>query len=183
MATINLLPWREVQREERKREFFILLGVGAGTAALILLIVHLVFAGFISAQKSRNRLLKSEIKVLDKKIASIDKLKKEKDALIARMNIIQELQTSRPLSVKLFDTIVDVMPNGVILLKVERKSENMVVEGEAESNTQVSELMRRIEQSIWLYKPKLSEIKQAGKLRRFVMIMKIRRPKLMDKSS
>lgn len=159
MTTINLLPWREQRREEQKQQFFIALGAALALVAVIVILVHLHYGRSISMQNARNQKLQTEIALLDQQIAQIKALKKEKESLIARMNIIQELQTNRPLAVHLFDSLVAVIPDGIHFISVQRTGLRMTVVGWADSNTHVSNLMRNIELSDWLSKPKLNEIK------------------------
>ena len=106
LLDINLLPWREQLRQERKRQFIILLACSAVIAVVCVLMVHMMIAGRISSQQARNQYLQSEIKQLDKKIEQIKALRKQRENLIARMDIIQELQKSRFLVVRFFDEIV-----------------------------------------------------------------------------
>ncbi len=163
MANINLLPWREKLREEKKRQFLIVLGLASAIAASIVLCIHLFFVNTINNQRDVNNILKKEIKLLDKQIKQIKKLKKEKESLLARMSIIEELQTSRPLSVKVFDEVVSIIPDGVYLLTAKRKGSKLDIIGIAESNTLVSKLMRNIDTAQWLKSAKLNEVKNADK--------------------
>lgn len=162
MTQINLLPWREKEREDKKRHFFVILGGAVVTSMLIMILSHVTFEKQIGHQLERNTQLEKEIKVFDRQIAAIAQLKKTKAALIARMKIIQELQANRPQAVHLFDEIVRVLPQGVHLSKIIRKGDIVTLVGQAESNTNVSDLMRNIEASRWLVSPILSEIKKDG---------------------
>lgn len=160
MTQINLLPWREKLREEKKRYFFVALGISVLGAIVIMIFTHIIIEHNIQSQQQRVELLNSEIKVLNQQIAEIKGLKKEKSALISRMKIIQALQANRPLVVHLFDEMVKILPRGVFLTKVVRKADEVTLVGQAESNTNVSDLMRNIEASKWLRTPQLSEIKK-----------------------
>lgn len=155
---INLLPWREELKEQQKKEFFILLGACLAMVGLLVLMIHMVVAKEINFQQSTNTLIKNEIKVLDNKIAEIKTLQKEKEQLLARMEIIQQLQTGRPHVVRLFDVLVRTIPDGLYLSSLTRAENRILVEGQAESNTRVSTFMRNIEKSAWLQSPVLSLI-------------------------
>lgn len=163
MTKINLLPWRENLREERKRQFLTTLTASAIFAILIMVLVHLAVANKIGSQQSRNRFLEQEVQLLNKKISEIKILKERKAALLARMAIIQELQGDRSKVVRLFDEIVNVLPKGVHLVTIERRDDFILLEGKAESNTNVSNLMRNIDKSPWLARSMLSEIKSGSK--------------------
>lgn len=150
MARINLLPWREAERKRRQRDF-----AGANVAALALtallgLAVHAQMEAGIAAQQARNQYLQSQIAALDLQIKKIQDLEATKAKLIARMNVIQELQKSRPEVVHLFDDIVLTIPEGIYLTKVEQSDRSVVVEGLAQSNARVSSFMRNIEASAWV---------------------------------
>lgn len=159
MARINLLPWREQRREELKKLFFAMLAGSVLCSAMIMIFVHIMFAGRIDSQLERNAILKSEIAVLDGKIKEIKALKKTKEALISRMAIIQELQGNRTQTVHVFDDFVKVLPKGVHLREITRNNNLITLQGIADSNTNISALMRNITNSLWLSQPVLSEIK------------------------
>ena len=113
MAQINLLPWRERLREERKREFFtILIGVVIISAGILFLIDR-YFNGEIDVQVSRNEFLRSEITVLDERVAEINQLRQQKEDIRSRMNVITDLQGTRPVIVRIFDELVNTLPDGV----------------------------------------------------------------------
>ncbi len=155
---INLLPWREELKEQLKKEFLLVAGLG-GIAALILVVgLHLYMKNNIESQMGNNNFLRQEIVFLDKKIAEIKNLKDEKEKLLARMQIIQELQSNRPHVVRLFDGMTRTIPEGLFLTGLTRIQSKILIDGRAESNTRVSAFMRNIESSTWLKQPLLSLI-------------------------
>ena len=162
-VNINLLPWREEKKVQKKKEFFALMGGCACLSALLVFAVHLFFKNQIEYQLENNGYLKQEISQLDKQIAEIEGLQKEKERLLTRMDIIQQLQSNRPHIVRLFDVIARTIPDGLYLVSLTRAEGRLLVEGKAESNTRVSKFMRNIEASNWLYSPILSFI-QADQL-------------------
>lgn len=159
MAKINLLPWRDQLREERKRDFFIFLTCSVLAAVFVWGMVHFTYGQWLDYQNYRNQYLTREIGKLDKKIAEIRDLKRLKAALIARMGIIQELQANRPRVVHLFDELVKILPAGVHFSQVALRGNIITLEGLAASNTNISQLMRNISMSAWLHKPELKQIK------------------------
>jgi type IV pilus assembly protein PilN len=163
MARINLLPWREAERKERQKEFgFMVLG-GALVAALVVLGAHQLIQGQIGAQRDRNNFLQKEITAVEKEIREIEDLEKTKENLLARMNIIQELQSSRPQIVHLFDEVVTALPDGVFLDEIAQKGSGVTFTGQAQSNARVSSMMRNIHDSEWLEKPALVFIESKEK--------------------
>ncbi|MFO8023538.1 PilN domain-containing protein [Thiohalophilus sp.] len=163
MAHINLLPWREEQRREQQRQFLTILGLSAVLMGLILLVVHLRIAGIIDHQQSRNRFLQAEIGQVEKQIKEIDQLEKDKQRLLARMEVIQELQRNRPEVVHLFDEIARIIPDGIHLNSLKQSGDQLVLDGVAQSNARVSAFMRNIEGSDWLADPRLEVIEKKGK--------------------
>lgn len=164
MPRINLLPWREEQRTRRRNQFFVGLGGGAAAAGAVILASNLIMGGIIDNQNERNKLLEDEIASLDKKIAEILDLEAKKDRLLARMEIIEQLQRSRPEVVHVFDELVRTLPDGVYLTSVKQAGKRLELRGMAESNTRVSAFMRNIDKSAWLTQPDLEvvEVKEAG---------------------
>jgi type IV pilus assembly protein PilN len=163
MARINLLPWRENLRKQRQREFG-LAAVGALVITLLLgLLVHLRVEMMIDHQKSRNDYLKKEIAEMDRKIQEIKELEKTKARLLARMNVIQTLQGSRPEIVHLFDELVNTIPDGAFLTKVTQKSKGVTLDGRAQSNARVSAYMRNVDASEWIGDPNLQVIETKRK--------------------
>ncbi len=166
MAKINLLPWREEQRKLKQQEFAFMSGGAAVIAGLIVLLAHLHVDGMISNQDTRNTFIESEIEILDERIGRIKELEKLKADLLARMNVIQELQHSRPQSVHLMDEMVRTLPDGVYLNKFVQKDKELSMNGIAQSNARVSDYMRNIDSSDWLADPSLDQIKTTEENRR-----------------
>lgn len=158
MAKINLLPWREQLRKERQRQFMTVAIGGAVLALLVVVYIHLHIGGLIENQRDRNEFLKDRIAELDRKIKEIEKLESTKEKLLARMNIIEQLQRSRPEVVHLFDELSRTLPEGVYLGSMSQSGSNLTVKGKAQSNARVSGYMRNIDASEWLDNPSLDVI-------------------------
>jgi type IV pilus assembly protein PilN len=164
MPRINLLPWRDEQRTQRRNQFYMGLGGAVLAAGLLLLLANMAFNGVINGQEERNALLKSEIATLDQRIAEIIDLEEKKDSLLARMDIIEQLQRSRPGIVHVFEELVSTLPDGVYLTAVRQTGQKIEIAGAAESNTRVSALMRNIDGSEWLSSPDLEVVEvRAGR--------------------
>jgi type IV pilus assembly protein PilN len=160
MAHINLLPWREELRQERQKRFYAALGAGFLFAAVILYAVVLYADGLIDEQTQRNQFLEQEIVKLDKKIREIKELEKQRDRLLARMQVIQELQESRPKIVKVFDSIARIMPEGVNLDSLTRSGNLLNFNGVAQSNARVSVFMQNIDENKEYDESRLQVIKR-----------------------
>jgi type IV pilus assembly protein PilN len=156
---INLLPHREQKRAARQRQF---ISLAVSLAILALAVVglgHMYFASRIDNQNSRNSLLKTEIAKLDEQIKEIDKLREQTQALLARKQVVETLQTNRTEAVHLLDQLVRQLPDGIYLRSVRQQGARVTLVGYAQSNARVSTLMRAIESSPWLSQPELVEIK------------------------
>jgi type IV pilus assembly protein PilN len=129
----------------------------------VVLGVHLHYESRIAYQNQRNQFIETEITALDKKIKEIENLKKERDRLIARTNVIQNLQSGRPEVVHVFDELVTTLPDGVYYTKVAQKGRGLNLQGVAQSNARVSSLMRSLDTSTWFTNPSLVEIKSDNK--------------------
>lgn len=173
MIRINLLPWREAKRKAHNLQFYILMGMVAGLAAAIVLLVHGYYATRISTQTERNRFLKDENAKLDKQIDEIKGLKDEIQSLLSRKQVIETLQGDRAQTVYLLDQLVRQTPDGVYLKSVKQTGSKVNLVGYAQSNARVSTLMRNFEASPYLEKPDLVEIKSTTvnnkRLSEFVM--------------
>jgi len=158
MPRINLLPWRDQQRHDRRVGFYVALGGAAAAAAVAAFATYLMFSSMIDAQNGRNARLRAEIHVVDRQIEEINDLETQKQNFISRMQIIEKLQRSRPEVVHLFDQLVKVMPDGTYLTSVKQSGDQLKLEGVALSSTRVSTLMRNIAASQWLRNPELEVI-------------------------
>ena len=184
MIRINLLPHREEKRRAKRQQFYVLFGLIALLAGLIIFLGYTVISGYISAQEAKNDFLKKEIAVLDKQIDQIKRLKEQTQALLARKQIIESLQRDRAEAVRLLSELVKQMPEGVYIRSVKQDGAKIVLNGYAQSNARVSTLMRNIEASPWLEKPNLNEIKAVmldkRRLNEFVMNASLKREQAQD---
>lgn len=162
MPRINLLPWREAQRKRQRQEFFLGIGSALVTAALVVLLGRFQMSAAIANQNERNSVIEAEIAQLDKQIAEINGLENQKRRLIARMEIIETLQRSRPEIVHVFDEIVRVLPEGVYLTTLKQNGPRIELRGVAQSSTRVSAFMRNIDNSQWLADPSLRIVETKG---------------------
>lgn len=158
MANINLLPWRDEYRQEKKREFFSILMLLVLLACLIAFVWYTFTNASIDNQEQRNELLKQEITLLDEKVKEIEQLKKRREELETRIKIIQDLQVKRPLVVRYFDELVRAVPEGLYFDNLSRAADTFSVEGVTESNSRVSTLMRNLDRSDWFQAPNLKNV-------------------------
>lgn len=162
MAHINLLPWREESRQLRQRNFFGAIVLGLIIAGAIFVGANIFMNNLMTVQQQRNTFLETEISQLDKKLAEIKALDEEKEKLLARMQVIQQLQLSRAKIVKVFDALPRCIPDGLYLQKVGLKEDTLTLNGVAESNARVSVLMRELEQNSEFTNPKLDVIQRTS---------------------
>ncbi|MEJ2255649.1 MAG: PilN domain-containing protein [Woeseiaceae bacterium] len=179
MPSINLLPWREAERKKRQRDFGVAIGGALVAAIAVTMLAVLFYNQMIDNQRARNDRLTAEIVELEKSIEEIDGLERQKERLLARMEIIDELQKSRPEIVHLFDEIVRQLPEGVYLTGLKQTGARVEVRGVAQSSTRVSALMRRVDASNWLDDPEVERVEttQSGSSRQaeFIVYLKQKR--------
>jgi type IV pilus assembly protein PilN len=158
MPRINLLPWREQERKERKLAFFVALGGSALAALLVAFAGYLLLNSMIRGQERRNERLGVEIKKVDRQIEQINDLEMQKQRFISRMQVIEKLQRSRSEVVHLFDEIARTMPDGTYLTAFRQDGRKLKFEGVAQSSTRVSTFMRNISGSQWMKDPELEVV-------------------------
>jgi type IV pilus assembly protein PilN len=158
MPRINLLPWRAELRQKRKQEFLVALLATVIIGGVLVYASKLTMQGWISSQQGRNEILRKEIAELDKQIAEITGLENQRERLLARMRVIDQLQRSRPEVVHLFDELVNAVPEGVHFTEVKQINSRIELSGQAQSSTRVSTLMRNIDGSEFLADPGLDVV-------------------------
>lgn len=161
MAKINLRPWREELRAEKQKQFVVMiLGAAVITAGLVFLWKSNMDSR-VAYQQSRNAYIETATKEVDRQIEQIENLKRKRDELLARMQVIQDLQGKRPVIVRAFDELVRTLPDGLFYTDLKRTEDRIDIVGMAESNSRVSTLMRQFEQSQWFTEPSLTNISAA----------------------
>ena len=176
MPRINLLPWREAERKKRQRDFGVALAGGVVAAIACILGTMFVYSGMISNQEARNERLNEEIAQLQLSIEEIDGLERQKERMLARMEIIEQLQKSRPEIVHLFDEMARQLPEGVYLTGMKQTGANVEVRGVAQSSTRVSALMRQVDASDWMGDPQVERVEttSSGASRQAVFVVNLK---------
>lgn len=159
MARINLLPWREQLREERKKEFLTVLALIVVMAGALVFMGDRFYAGKIDHQNARNTFVQDEITLLEARIKEIEQLQARRTQLLDRMKIIQDLQGNRPIIVRVFDETARTLPDGVYFTSVDMRGPIVNIKGGAESNSRVSNLMRQMDASEWMTSPNLTAVR------------------------
>lgn len=187
IATINLLPWREEYRQQKKIEFFKLAGLVLIVALAVVAIWDRIATANIESQQSRNQLLEEHIAKLEKSVKEIAELKERRQQLLERMTVIQALQANRPEIVRIFDEMAMAIPEGVFLASLNRVANDIALSGYAESNNRVSALMRNLDQSYKFTEPNLTKVladEQLGEQgNTFDMRVKIMEPEVVEAGS
>lgn len=161
MPSINLRPWREEERAKRQKEFIGMLVAVAIAAGGLFFLWNTQVDAMITEQKARNAYIKTSMAVLDKKTKEIAELKERREQLLARMKVIQDLQGTRPVIVRVFDELVKTLPEDLYYTTLTRKVNNVSIQGVADSNNRISGLMRNLEGSDWFASPNLKDVKAA----------------------
>ncbi|MFN3750166.1 MAG: PilN domain-containing protein [Thiobacillus sp.] len=159
MIRINLLPHRELARAARRRQFNILLGIAVAAGVAIVIVGHTAIASRQAAQDARNAYLEQEIAKLDAQIGEIKKIREQTQALLARKQVVETLQSNRTEVVHLFDQMIRVLPDGLYLKSFKQAGDTVTITGYTQSSARVSTLMRNLEASPWFDSARLVEIK------------------------
>ena len=162
MARINLLPWRVERRKQRQKDTMLMLALSALGAVVLSFLIVWYHNVQIDGQTERNSFLSARIAEVDKQIEEIDELDRKKSQLLARKEVIEELQANRSQMVHLFDSLVRTIPDGVVLTSIKQDNEILTLEGRSQSNARVSTYMRNLEGSGWMTRPELSIIEAKG---------------------
>ena len=176
MPRINLLPWREEERKRRQREFGVAMAAAVVAGVAVVMLTMFAYSQMIENQQARNQRLEEEIAVLQIKIEKIDGLERQKERLLARMEIIDQLQKSRPEIVHLFDEVARELPDGVYLTGIKQTGSRIEIRGVAQSSTRVSALMRQFDASEWLADPEVQRVEttQSGASRQAEFIVYVK---------
>lgn len=159
MIRINLLPHRQLKREQRKKQMAVGAGIAVAIGLVIGLLGHTYLSGRVDTQRMRNAYLSEETKKLDAQIEKIKAIKEQTADLMARKQVVEGLQTNRAESVHLIDQLVRQLPEGVWIKTVKQTGQVVNIVGYAQTNGRISTLMRNLDSSEWLEKPELVEIK------------------------
>jgi type IV pilus assembly protein PilN len=162
MAKINLLPWREELRKQRQQDFLIAMGASVLLTCILFGLVYLHIEGMKEYQQKRNDMVQHEIDEVEKKIKEINDIESKKNTLNTKIDLIKDLQASRPKIVRVFDELRKITPIGVYLLSVDQKGGDITITGKAETNAKVSDYMKAVENSKWLTSPNLKFVKGFG---------------------
>ncbi|MEE3116726.1 MAG: PilN domain-containing protein [Pseudomonadota bacterium] len=165
MAKINLRPWREELRAEKQKQFVVMLLGAAIIAGGLVFLWKSDMDSRIAYQQSRNAYIETATKKLDEQIKEIESLKRKRDELLARMQVIQDLQGKRPVIVRVFDELVRTLPDGLFYTDLQKRGDQVNIVGMAESNSRISNLMRQFEESDWFANPNLSNVSAADNRR------------------
>ena len=158
MARINLLPWRAERRKLRQKDFLGMLGLAVAAGVLASFLVVSWYNSRIGNQNARNEYLKGEIAKVDVQIKEIEELDRKKGKLLARKEVIEQLQANRSQMVHLFDSLVRTIPDGVSLTSIKQEGDILTLGGRSQSNARVSTYMRNLESSGWMTNPDLNII-------------------------
>ncbi|MBE2211524.1 MAG: PilN domain-containing protein [Xanthomonadaceae bacterium] len=161
MVRINLLPWREERRKQRQQEFYMMMAGAVGVGVLLSGLIWAYLNGQISGQMNRNAYLETETKKVEAQIADIAELKNKHQSLLARKEVIEQLQGDRYKMVHLFDAIMRTVPDGLVLTGLKQEGEQLTLVGRAQSNARVASYMRNLESSGWMKSPQVTVIESS----------------------
>lgn len=161
MARINLLPWRQEERERKNKEFLVMAAAAAGLAVLLTLIALSFLNRDLDNQREANQLISDVNTRLDGVLKEIETLEEQRNEMISRMKVIQDLQGRRSVPVRVWDDIARAIPPAMYLTSIKREGDTITLVGFADNNTIVSQLVRNLDSSPWLADSRIPNIKTA----------------------
>lgn len=165
MALINLRPWREELRKEKQNRFIMLVVAAAVLGGALGYLWKMDLDNRIAYQQSRNAYIQTASRQLDSQIREIENLRRQREELLARMEVIQDLQGTRPVIVRAFDELVRTLPEGLFYTNLQKTGDRLSIVGMAESNSRISALMRNFDRSDWFGNPNLTNVAAADSRR------------------
>lgn len=177
MSNINLLPWREGRKVRQKKRFMLLLAAAVAVTTLVMVLINLRIGQLEAHQQERNRFLQLETVRLDQVLGEISAIRQQREQLLERMRLIEQLQHRRAFSVRLFNQMPGLVPAGVYLSSLNVDRERIELVGKAEAYPRVASMLRSMEDSRWLTEPRLGSIyasdSQPMALSQFAMSVKV----------
>lgn len=161
MARINLLPWRQEARERKNKEFNVLAAATVGLTALAVLVALMFLNRDLDNQKSANQLITDQNAQLDMALKEIEGLEQQRDEMVSRMKVIQDLQGRRSVPVRIWDDIARAIPPAMYLTSIKREGDTITLVGYADNNTVVTQLVSNLDKSPWLADSRIPQIKTA----------------------
>jgi type IV pilus assembly protein PilN len=190
MAHVNLLPWRDIARQRAKQKFGIHAFIALALAALLVFIAFKIIQDYQQQQRARNQFLSSQITILDAQIAEIQDINKKKDDIVNRMKLIQSLHQDRNTAIRVINELSEKVPDGVHILQIEKRGNQLSMRGRSVSNNRVSEFLRAMTESDTFTNPVLREISSdAGETEgptrysAFSLSVSIRKPNIEEQNT
>lgn len=170
LTRINLLPYREEIKQRKQQQFKVLMlgafAVGLGLAAA----TYLGIDSVISNQEGRNNFLQTEIDRLDRELGEIDKLRQEKEALLAKKLKVEELQEKRYQAAYILDSLNALTPDNTYLTALEAESPTSYkISGHAVSDNKIAVMMRSLPSTGIFLQPELLSIKKVDNYQEFTL--------------
>ena len=160
MVRINLLPWRVNVRAQRRRQFMRLLLVGVVLTVSAVVYGYWHNARLLGVQTQDNAYLNQQITLLAEPLKQVRTLLQHREAIRAYQATIDTLRLRRTQSVRLFDELVQTLPDSVYLEEVVQQGDRILIQGQATTNAEVSLYLSQLATSPWFQKPHLDVIEQ-----------------------
>ncbi|WP_407331603.1 PilN domain-containing protein [Enterovibrio sp. 27052020O] len=145
IVSINLLPWREIERRATRRRFFHKMAIAVVVVIACVGMSRWVIAQQLNIQETRNARLQTEINSLNSTLRAFAKREIERDTLQRRLTLVNSLQKQRNNTTKLFNLLPQITPDGVVLDKVSMTSGKVSIQGRSRSNAQLASFLALLE--------------------------------------
>lgn len=155
MITINLMPWREARRKRLQHGFQRNLAMSAIAGVGLVVLAWAGIGSALSGQDDRNAFLQNKIEVAQKEIEEIKEIDKQRERLLNRQKVIEDLQSNRTMMSHLLYDIASLTVDGVKLDSLKHQKNMLEIQGRATSNGSVSNYLKSLDRSEWMGTPEL----------------------------
>jgi type IV pilus assembly protein PilN len=184
MIRINLLPVRAAKKKETAIQQLILAGASFGLVLVILLIMFFIKLGQISGTKNDITAANTKIAELKAKIGKLDELKKLKDEVKKKLDVLAQLRKNKSGPAQRLATLSDATPDQLWLESYKESGDSIKIAGLAMNEELIAQFIRALEASADYERVDLvvSEQKDlaGNKLKRFELTSQLERAKTVE---
>lgn len=158
MAQINLLPWREKAREQKRNLFGYTVGAFIGMTVVLVLLVHFHYSSLITIQKKRNAFLSQMVDEESRQLLDLNAKIESGEAYDSELHFLMSLRSSGYMAISLLDELARITPTAIVLTTLSRDGDDILIYGKATSDYQITELMKNMHKSLIFNQPELTKI-------------------------
>ncbi|ANQ27459.1 PilN domain-containing protein [Vibrio natriegens] len=144
---INLLPWRENQREEHRRRFVGMFILGLFCAVGVQWGIGKFYEFQQDQQQDRLDYLTHYITELDQRIEAMKIAEQEHSKILERLKVVEGLQNGRNKTTEFMNLMPAVIPEGVYVDKIKMNDLEIEIAGISDSTPRLATMLDNMERS------------------------------------